>query len=82
MDDSPKPPPRRITITFPVLESATAIAFVAQGSGKAPILKEIFNDPESKLPSKLVTDITSGTEVSWFVDSAAIEGADVLSSKY
>ncbi|CCG23331.1 Sol3 6-phosphogluconolactonase [Candida orthopsilosis Co 90-125] len=82
VNDSPKPPPRRITITFPVLESATAIAFVAQGSGKAPILKEIFNDPESKLPSKLVTDITSGTEVSWFVDSAAIEGADVLSSKY
>ena len=82
INDSPKPPPRRITITFPVLESATAIAFVAQGSGKAPILKEIFNDSESKLPSKLVTDITSGTEISWFVDSAAIEGADVLSSKY
>ncbi|KAI5968213.1 SOL3 [Candida margitis] len=82
INDSPKPPPRRITITLPVLENATAIAFVAQGAGKAPILKEIFNDPKSELPSKLVTDITSGTEISWFVDSPAIEGADVLSSKY
>lgn len=80
--NSPKPPPRRITFTFPVLEAAKSIAFVAEGAGKAPILKEIFGDKESKLPSKLVNDLQSGVEVAWFVDDSAITGVDVLASKY
>lgn len=79
--DSPKPPPRRITFTFPVLEAAGAIAFVAEGAGKAEILKEIFANPESKLPSKLVNDIP-GVPVTWFVNDAAINGVDVIPSKY
>ncbi|CAI5755621.1 unnamed protein product [Candida verbasci] len=82
INDSPKPPPRRITITFPVLEKATSIAFVAEGSGKAPILKEIFTDNSSRLPSKLVNEISTGVQINWFVDSSAIEGVDVLTSKY
>lgn len=82
ISNSPKPPPRRITFTFPVLENANTIAFVAEGAGKAPILKEIFTDKESKLPSKLVNDITTGVKVNWFVDHSAIEGVDVISSKY
>lgn len=80
ISDSPKPPPRRITITFPVLEKATSIAFVAEGAGKAPILKEIFNDASSTLPSKLVTDLP--TDVNWFVNDAALAGVDVIASKY
>ncbi|CAK9437368.1 uncharacterized protein LODBEIA_P17460 [Lodderomyces beijingensis] len=80
--DSPKPPPRRITFTFPVLENATSIAFVAEGSGKAPILKDIFTNQASKLPSRLVSDITSGVSVYWFVDSLAVNGVDVMTSKY
>ncbi|KAK6459946.1 6-phosphogluconolactonase-like protein [Scheffersomyces coipomensis] len=82
IDDSPKQPPRRITFTFPVLESATAIAFVAEGSGKAYILKEIFGNKQSQLPAKLVNDISTGVQVSWFVDDNAIEGVNVIASKY
>ncbi|ODV80105.1 6-phosphogluconolactonase-like protein [Suhomyces tanzawaensis NRRL Y-17324] len=81
ISDSPKPPPRRITFTFPVLEKATSIAFVAEGAGKAAILKDIFNDPSSKLPSKLVNQI-KGVDVAWFVDTSAIEGVDIVPSKY
>lgn len=81
ISDSPKPPPRRITFTFPVLERAGAIAFVAEGAGKAPVLREIFTDKESKLPSKLVTDLP-GVTVDWFVDSSAIDGVDVIAAKY
>lgn len=81
ISDSPKPPPRRITFTFPVLEKATAVAFVAEGSGKAPILKEIFNDKSSQLPSKLVNEI-KGVQVSWFVDDSAINGVEIVPSKY
>lgn len=80
ISDSPKPPPRRITFTFPVLEKATSIAFVAEGAGKAPILKEIFTDASTKLPSKLVNDV--GGDVSWFVNDAALDGVDVIASKY
>lgn len=82
ISDSPKPPPRRITITFPVLEKATSIAFVAEGSGKAQILKEIFTDPASKLPSKLVSELTTGVDVNWFVDSSAVDGVNIRTSKY
>lgn len=80
INDSPKPPPRRITITFPVLEKATSIAYVAEGAGKAPILKEIFNDASSKLPSKLVNDLS--VDVLWFVNDEAIQGVDIIPSKY
>ncbi|CAK7902542.1 6-phosphogluconolactonase 3 [[Candida] anglica] len=82
ISDSPKPPPRRITFTFPVLENASSIAFVAEGAGKSTILKEIFGDKNSQLPSKLVNDLDTGVQVSWFVDDSAINGVDVLASKY
>lgn len=82
INDSPKPPPRRITFTFPVLKAATAVAFVAEGADKAPIFKQIFNDPTSRLPSQLVNEIDSGTEVSWFVNENTLTGVDVIASKY
>lgn len=78
--DSPKPPPRRITFTFPVLENAGAIAFVAEGEGKAPVIDEIFNKKDSKLPCKYVNELD--VPVSWFVNDAAVSGIDVIVSKY
>lgn len=82
ISDSPKPPPRRITFTFPVLERASSIAFVAEGAGKAPIMEKIFVDKSSQLPSKLVNELKTGVDVLWFVDDSAIEGVNVISSKY
>ncbi|RLV95397.1 6-phosphogluconolactonase 3 [Spathaspora sp. JA1] len=82
INDSPKQPPRRITFTFPVLEAATSIAFVAEGAGKAVTLKEIFDDKSSQLPAKLVNDINTGVEVNWFVDNSAVRGVNVLTAKY
>jgi 6-phosphogluconolactonase len=78
--DSPKPPPRRITITFPVLEKAKNIAFVAEGAGKAPVFKKIFGAEKSGLPCELVNELS--VPVSWFVNSPAIEGVPVNASKY
>lgn len=78
--DSPKPPPRRITITFPMLAQASNIAFVAEGEGKAPIIKEVFGDKSSTLPCKLVNDLD--VPVSWFVNDAALAGTGVPAAKY
>lgn len=77
--DLPKPPPRRVTLTFPVLAKAGNVAFVAEGSGKAPVLREIFA-AGSKLPSAMVNRLE--VPVSWFVDDAALEGVSVKASKY
>ncbi|KAI9788311.1 MAG: suppressor of los1-1 [Peltula sp. TS41687] len=74
ISDSPKPPPKRITLTLPVVTHAHRIAFVATGTGKKDILKKIFDTEEGQgLPCGLVNE--GGAErVSWFTDQAAVEG--------
>ncbi|RVX69224.1 hypothetical protein B0A52_07200 [Exophiala mesophila] len=75
IEDSPKPPPRRITLTLPVLTHAHKVAFVATGAGKKDILKKILeaDDEGRSLPCGLVNE-GGGDKVSWFTDSAAVEG--------
>ncbi|KAF6005616.1 hypothetical protein HII13_005447 [Brettanomyces bruxellensis] len=81
LEDSPKLPPRRITFTFPYLKKATQIAFYARGSGKKPILKKVFSGTATELPSVKVNQFKN-IPVSWFVDEAAIEDANVKTSTY
>lgn len=76
IEDSPKPPPRRITLTKPVLQGATQIAFVAEGAGKASILERIFDKHDLSLPSTQVNVLTHSS-VLWFVNDAAVEGVKV-----
>lgn len=78
IEDSPKPPPRRITLTLPVVTHALKIAFVATGAGKKEVLSKIFDtQPEAEggevLPCALV-NLGGGDKVSWFCDLAAVEG--------
>ncbi|EXJ88605.1 6-phosphogluconolactonase [Capronia coronata CBS 617.96] len=75
IEDSPKPPPRRITLTLPVVTHAHKIAFVATGGGKKEILKKILeaDDEGRSLPCGLVNE-AAGEKVSWFTDRAAVEG--------
>ncbi|KAK3302056.1 uncharacterized protein B0T15DRAFT_290322 [Chaetomium strumarium] len=72
IEDSPKPPPRRITLTLPVVTHAVKVAFVATGGGKKDIMKQIFEEGTG-LPCTLVNEGT-GERCSWFVDNAAVEG--------
>ncbi|QPH01837.1 hypothetical protein C2857_006040 [Epichloe festucae Fl1] len=72
IQDSPKPPSRRITLTLPVVTHAVRLAFVATGRGKKDIMRQIF-DSSGGLPCALVND-AAGERCSWFVDEAAVEG--------
>ncbi|KAK4074862.1 uncharacterized protein Triagg1_5011 [Trichoderma aggressivum f. europaeum] len=72
IEDSPKPPPKRITLTLPVVTHAVRVAFVATGGGKKDIMKQIF-DAGAGLPCALVNE-AAGDRCSWFVDEPAIEG--------
>ncbi|KAI1821354.1 nagb/rpia/CoA transferase-like protein [Xylaria intraflava] len=72
IEDSPKPPPRRITLTLPVVTHAVRIAFVATGASKKDIMKEIF-EAGNGLPCALVNE-AAGDRCSWFTDNAAVEG--------
>ena len=50
IEDAPKPPPRRLTLTLPVLFAAERVVVAAAGRGKARALREALDDPESTLP--------------------------------
>ncbi|WVQ74890.1 6-phosphogluconolactonase [Cryptococcus sp. DSM 104548] len=70
IQDSPKPPLRRITLTYPVLNHAFRCAFVAAGEGKQDMLAKILDKPEEGLPCSRVRPASPGL-VFWFVDNAA-----------
>jgi len=74
IENSPKPPSRRITLTLPVITHGIKIAFVATGGSKKEILKKILDSEEGQsLPCGLVNE--GGAEkVSWFTDASAVEG--------
>lgn len=74
ISDSPKPPPKRITLSLPVATHGIKIGFVATGGGKKDIMKQIFDTDEGRqLPCGLV-NAQAQERVSWFVDYPAIEG--------
>jgi 6-phosphogluconolactonase len=72
IEDSPKPPPKRITLSLPVVIHGVKVAFVATGGGKKDIMKEIFEHGNG-LPCALVNEGV-GERCTWFTDSPAVEG--------
>lgn len=69
IEDSPKPPPKRVTLTYPVLNAAKAVYFVCTGAGKAANLAVALGAAEGSVPAGEVKP-ASGSLV-WFVDDAA-----------
>lgn len=67
--DSPKPPPQRITFTFPLINAARNVAFIATGAAKQTPLQQIFEHADCPLPAALVKP---ASPVVWFVDSDAV----------
>jgi 6-phosphogluconolactonase len=67
--DSPKPPPRRLTLTLPVLAAARAIWIGAFGEAKAQVIGEAVGDAASRLPVALAA--RSGPPTTFLLDPDA-----------
>ena len=69
--DVPKPPPDRLTLTYPVLNAAYEVLFLVAGADKAGVLAEVLEGPADpkRLPSQGVRP--DNGRLVWFVDRAA-----------
>ncbi|WP_137387675.1 6-phosphogluconolactonase [Rhodoligotrophos defluvii] len=65
-----KPPPQRITLTLPVLDSCAAAAFIVSGSEKEPIVQRLLGGDKA-LPAGRISPLG---ELHWFLDEAAAGG--------
>ncbi|CAO1633012.1 unnamed protein product [Jaminaea pallidilutea] len=70
IEDSPKPPAKRITVSLPVLNHAHRVAFVLAGEGKQDTLAQVMDQPELGLPASLVKPLPPG-DCYFFTDDAA-----------
>ena len=59
----------RYTFTFPLLNSAHNVVFLAGGANKAPVVADILNNPQSTFPAAYVKPV-NGT-LFWFLDADA-----------
>ncbi|KAJ2478401.1 suppressor of los1-1 [Coemansia sp. RSA 2131] len=75
IDDSPKEPPHRITLTLPVVNHARRVAFVASGAGKTSTVRAIVDERNVHLPATHVAPVSGDTY--WFLDHAAAKGLSV-----
>jgi 6-phosphogluconolactonase len=53
IEDSPKAPPRRLTLTLAALAAARLLVVGAFGAGKAAVMREALDDEKSNLPLAL-----------------------------
>lgn len=68
--ESPKPPPERITFTFPVINASAHIALVVTGAGKAGAVHSALG--KSNSPEQLPVEMVSPEgELTWFLDKGA-----------
>jgi len=67
--DSPKPPPRRLTLTLPVLTAARVVVIGAFGASKAGIVRLAIEAADSRLPAALVA--RGAAKAVWLLDVAA-----------
>ena len=70
ISDSPKPPPSRITMTYPIINNAAAVVFLSCGAGKAEILKQVL-EPEKGSVLLPAARVKPDGQLIWFMDEAA-----------
>jgi len=67
--DSPKPPPERISLTFPALNRARSVWYLASGEGKAEAIARALGGAERhEIPA---TGVSGLEETIWFLDRSS-----------
>lgn len=80
IEDSPKPPKERITLTLPTLIASKNVVFVAFGEDKDPVLKEILGEKnnnanaQTKYPAQMV----QAQNTTWLVSEFSSSGIKSL----
>lgn len=67
-NDSPKPPPQRLSFTYEAVNASDEIWFVVAGADKADAVEVAFGDTPESLP---VGRIRAREKTVWFIDSTA-----------
>ncbi len=68
--DAPKPPLRRLTLTYRTFGCAARVAFLVTGPAKAAIVSEIFTRQDRALPAQR---IRPQERLDWYLDRAAAQ---------
>ncbi|KAE9464734.1 hypothetical protein C3L33_03388, partial [Rhododendron williamsianum] len=76
--DSPKPPPERITFTFPVINSSANIALVAAGAGKAKVVNKALGGDDLSSDARRIEMIKAGKPDVVNVAPSADQSSDLL----
>ncbi|CAI5718066.1 unnamed protein product [Peronospora destructor] len=71
IEDSPKPPSQRITLTYPVVNNAANVAFVATGASKAELIPHMVGIEKRTPPLPAANVKPTDGEVYWFIDEDA-----------
>lgn len=69
IQDAPKPPPCRLTMTLPTLTLARSVCVAAFGAAKSDVMRAALEEPRSTLP---IARVLRGARDAWiFLDPAA-----------
>ena len=67
IEESPKPPPQRITLTLPVINRSKYVCFTVTGASKAEMVQKVIKNPLDKnVPASMIA--TDKGNVNWFLD--------------
>lgn len=71
--------PQRLTLTFPVINAAATVMFLAAGAEKAKVVKAVLGEPASALPAAMARP-TDGRLV-WLLDKGAASLLNVAKTR-
>lgn len=70
VEDSPKPPPARVTLTFEALNRAQSVWFLVSGDAKADAVRRALAE-EGSVQDTPARGVSGKAETVWFLDSGA-----------
>jgi 6-phosphogluconolactonase len=71
LNDSPKPPPERITFTFPVINASSNVAMVVTGAGKSTAVYTALEDDKKTVSLPVEKVSPNEGELKWYLDKGA-----------